>query len=243
LRGGDVLVLGDRDCSVQRRHQKLIEEAPAPTLGQDLRRRIHESARAIGRYLAYENAGTVEFVVDDVSSDYFFLEVNARLQVEHPVTEMVTGIDIVRSQFEIASGDPISPRIADEPPVRGSSIECRVNAESPEHNFRPSPGRLQTWRPPVSSGVRVDTHCYSGYVVPPYYDSLLAKVITFGASRDEAIENMIEALRSFEVRGVDTTIAWTAGLIASEEFAEARIHTRWVDERGVDERGMAITPG
>jgi acetyl-CoA carboxylase biotin carboxylase subunit len=230
LPGGIVLVLGDRDCSVQRRHQKLIEEAPAPTLADELRTSLHNSAKRIGELLGYENAGTVEFVVDDATGEYFFLEVNSRLQVEHPVTEAVTGIDIVRTQFEIASGAPLDAHVRDEPQQRGVAIECRINAENPELNFQPSPGRLLTWQPPTFGCARIDTHCYSGYVVPPYYDSLLAKVIAYGGNREEAVENMAEALRTFTVEGVSTTISWATSLVTSSEFRSNQIHTRWVDE-------------
>ena len=230
---GEILVLGDRDCSVQRRHQKLVEEAPAPTLNDELRKSLHDSARDIARSLGYRNAGTVEFVVDDATGEYFFLEVNARLQVEHPVTEAVTGIDIVRTQFEISCGGEVSPLVRDDPTSRGSAIECRINAECPEQDFRPSPGRLGMWRPPMSGCVRVDSHCYGGYVVSPYYDSLLAKVIAFGANRGEAIENMLEALDAFQVEGVDTTIGWQRALVASDQFATTTIHTRWVDDQSL----------
>jgi acetyl-CoA carboxylase biotin carboxylase subunit len=229
----EILVLGDRDCSVQRRHQKLIEEAPAPTLSDDLRRQLHESARKIGEYLRYENAGTVEFVVDEGTGEFFFLEVNARLQVEHPITEAVTGIDIVRAQFEVASGAPVSPLLRDEPTAQGTAIECRINAECPARNFQPSPGSLESWRPPTSSCIRVDSHGYGGYVVPPYYDSLLAKVVAFGSSRIEAIKHMVAALQSFEIAGVETTIEWAAQMVASPEFASSQIHTRWVDEQAL----------
>ena len=158
--------------------------------------------------------------MDDATGEYFFLEVNARLQVEHPVTEAVTGIDIVRTQFEISCGGEVSPLVRDDPTSRGSAIECRINAECPEQDFRPSPGRLGMWRPPMSGCVRVDSHCYGGYVVPPYYDSLLAKVIAFGANRGEAIENMLEALDAFQVEGVDTTIGWQRALVASDQFRD-----------------------
>ena len=228
--GGIVFVLGDRDCSVQRRHQKLVEEAPAPALTEDLRANLHASAKRIGELLGYENAGTVEFVIDDATGEYFFLEVNSRLQVEHPVTEAVTGIDIVRTQFEIASGAVLDAHVRDEPKQSGVAIECRINAESPDLNFQPSPGRLLTWQPPTLGCVRIDTHCYGGYTVPPYYDSLLAKVISYGANREEAIEHMAEALRTFTVEGVSTTIGWATSLVTSAEFRSNQIHTRWVDE-------------
>lgn len=233
LVNGDVLVLGDRDCSVQRRHQKLIEEAPAPTLTEQLRINLHDSARRIGQRLQYENAGTVEFVVDDVTGEYFFLEVNARLQVEHPVTETVTGIDIVRTQFEVASRSPLDVLVRDQPPSRGVAIECRINAECPALNFQPSPGTIRTWRPPTYGAVRIDSHCHGGYTVSPFYDSLIAKAIAFGADRNEAIANMATALRAFEVEGIETTISWATQIVTSSEFAESQIHTRWVDQQYV----------
>lgn len=230
LSDGSVVALGDRDCSVQRRHQKLVEEAPAPTLTEELRSRLHDSARRIGREFEYENVGTVEFLVDDVTAEYFFLEVNSRLQVEHPVTEAVTGIDIVRTQLEIASGSPVGRQVRDEPIHRGCAIECRINAEDPARKFRPSPGQVELWYPPTMGCTRVDTHCYAGYVVPPYYDSLLAKVIAAGTTREEAIDNMVEALRNFTVTGIDTTIEWSRDIVSSREFRSSEVYTCWVDE-------------
>ena len=225
---GAVVHLADRDCTVQRRYQKLIEEAPAPAVPEDVRERLTESAVAIARALAYRSAGTVEFLVDLDHDELTFLEINTRLQVEHPVTEVVTGVDIVREQLRIAAGAPLSFTQGDVI-VTGHAIECRVNAESVEAGFVPSPGAVATWSPPHSADVRVDSHVYPGYVVPPYYDSLLAKLIVRGPDRDSAIERLGRALDSFTVTGVDTTIGLHRQITAHADFRNNRVNTQWLE--------------
>ena len=226
---GNVVHLGERDCSTQRRHQKLIEEAPSPALDAHLRSELAEAAMRLASSVNYVGAGTVEFVFDDDTQRWYFLEMNTRIQVEHPVTEMVTGLDLVAEQIRIAAGEAIS-FTQDEIHIGGHAIECRINAEDATRNFTPVPGRLQTWIAPEGPGVRVDTHCFPGYLVPPYYDSLLAKVIVHGADRSEAIARMSEALRRFEVVGVPTTAPFHRQVIAHDDFKAGRITTRWVEQ-------------
>jgi len=226
---GNIVHLGERDCSTQRRHQKLIEEAPSPILDAVLRERLCESALRLARRAGYRSAGTIEFVYDEAANDAYFLEMNTRIQVEHPVTEEVTGQDLVAEQIRIAAGEPISFAQNDVHPT-GHAIECRINAEDAARGFMPSPGRLERWAPPAAPDIRVESHCYPGYVVPPYYDSLLAKVIVRGADRNAAIDRMIEALNGFEVAGVATTIPFQLQVLRHDDFRAARVHTRWVDD-------------
>ncbi len=230
---GTTLHLGERDCSLQRRHQKLIEEAPAPGLDDGLRRGLAEAAVTVAREAGYRGAGTIEFLVDATRGRYYFLEMNTRIQVEHPVTEMVTGIDLVAAQLRVAAGEPLAFAQPDVR-VQGHAIECRINAESPEKGFRPSPGAITDWRPPVGDGIRVDTHCYPGYVVPPFYDSLLAKLIAFADDRETARRRLCGALDGFVVDGVATTIGFHRRLLDSPEFARGDVHTRWVEESFLD---------
>jgi acetyl-CoA carboxylase biotin carboxylase subunit len=226
---GNVVALGERDCSYQRRYQKLLEEGPASDLSPGLRGDLREAALALARELKYESAGTIEFVVDLDRESFSFLEVNTRVQVEHPVTEMISGVDIVRHQLRIAGGQPL--RITqDDIVLSGHAIECRINAEVPEDGFRPSPGRLTRWVAPQSSYVRVDTHCYPGYLVAPYYDSLLAKVITWGADRDEAVHRMEYALAHLRVEGLSTTAGFHQAVIRHPDFRARRVNTRWVED-------------
>jgi acetyl-CoA carboxylase, biotin carboxylase subunit len=236
--GERVIHLGDRDCSVQRRYQKLIEEAPAPGLDPDLRERLHAAAVALGAHLGYRGAGTVEFLVDADRGAFYFLEVNARIQVEHPVTEAVTGLDIVAEQISIAEGRPLRLGQADVR-LAGHAIECRINAEDPAHDFRPSPGTVSRAVFPVSVGggrgdgsVRVDTHMQAGAAVPAYYDSLLAKVIAHGADRDEALEMLRAALDRCAVEGVVTNLPMQRAVIGSPGFAGGGVDTgylgRWL---------------
>ena len=227
-RFGAVIHLGERDCSLQRRYQKIIEESPAPRL-DDIRARIQDAATTLAANVRYENAGTIEFIVDADSQEFFFLEMNTRIQVEHPVTEMVTGIDLVREQIRIADGNPLGLSQSDVK-FEGHAIECRINAESPDHDFRPCPGRISRWAPPSGAGIRVDTHCYEGYVVPPFYDSLLAKVIVHAPSRPQAIEKMAAALLEFDLAGIDTTIPLLRNLIQRPEFLDGRTNVRWVED-------------
>jgi acetyl-CoA carboxylase biotin carboxylase subunit len=225
-----VVHLGERDCSTQRRHQKLIEEAPSPAVGTSLGARITEAALLLAQRVHYEGAGTVEFVLDDDTQHCFFLEMNTRIQVEHPVTEMVTGHDIVIEQIRVAAGEPLSFG-QHEVKLVGHAIECRINAEDPARNFLPCPGRLDAWRPPQGGTVRVDTHCFPGYMVPPFYDSLLAKVIVHAPTRAGAIKEMCAALNDFEVVGVPTTIPFHRRALAHEDFRSGQVTTRWVEEK------------
>jgi acetyl-CoA carboxylase biotin carboxylase subunit len=236
---GNIAHLGDRDCSLQRRYQKVLEEAPAAALSVELRARLAAAAVALGRELDYVGAGTVEFLVDLDRHDFVFLEVNTRIQVEHPVTEMVTGIDIVREQLRIAAGSPLSFR-QDDVVIRGHSIECRINAESVTSGFLPTPGRVTRWRPPEGPGIRLDTHVFAGYDVPPYYDSLLAKLIVGGTDRADAIRNLAMALTSFEVEGIDTTIELHQQIVQHPDFCADNINTKWLEN--VLLRELASTP-
>ena len=222
---GTVIHLGERDCSTQRRHQKLVEEACAPEISDALRSEIHESALKLARNIGYENAGTVEFVYDCDAQKFYFLEMNTRLQVEHPVTEMVTGVDIVAEQLNIASGGKLSYS-QDDIALKGHAIECRINAENPFEDFRPTPGILSTWEIPQGPGIRVDTHCHSGYMVPIYYDSLIAKVIAHGNDREHARKRMLCALREFSVEGISTTIPFLTKVLESDEFRLGKVSTR-----------------
>jgi len=235
---GNVLHLGERDCSTQRRHQKLIEEAPSPAIDGDLRRRLCEAALRLARHANYRSAGTVEFVFDEECREAYFLEMNTRIQVEHPVTEMVTGHDLVAQQIRTAGGEPVSFTQQDVR-IDGHAIECRINAEDPRRKFMPCPGQLEIWAPPAGDDVRVDSHCFAGCRIPPFYDSLLAKVIVRGASRAATIDRMVEALAAFKVAGVPTTIPFHLDVLRSDDFRGARVHTRWVDEMAAETRVTA----
>ena len=228
-RHGNNLHLFERDCSVQRRYQKLIEEAPAPGLSSGLRERLCQAALGITEAIRYENAGTVEFIFDQDKGSFHFLEMNTRIQVEHPVTEMTTGIDLVQEQIRVAQGEPISFSQSQVVP-RGHAIECRINAERPREDFRPSPGLITCWEPPEGPGIRVDSHCYAGYSVPPYYDSLLAKLIVSGNTRMEAIARLQRALANFQVAGVHTTIPFLASLVERADFIAGRVNTGWLEK-------------
>jgi acetyl-CoA carboxylase biotin carboxylase subunit len=227
--GGRVIHLAERDCSLQRRHQKILEEAPSPAVSPSLRRGLTEAALRLVRAVAYQGAGTVEFVLDPVAGRFYFIEMNTRIQVEHPVTEMITGLDLVALQLRLAAGEALPLAQADVSLV-GHAIECRINAEEPEKSFRPCPGTVTTWVPPDGDGVRVDTHIEPGTVVPPYYDSLLAKVVVHGADRTAAIARLREALAAFQVGGVSTTVGFHRGLVEHPDFIASRVHTRWVEE-------------
>ncbi len=226
---GKIVHLGERDCSLQRRHQKLIEESPSPVVNSPLRARMADAALCLAKHVSYVNAGTVEFVLDLDSMKFYFLEMNTRIQVEHPVTEMVTGIDLVAEQIQIASGEPLSIS-QDEVQFDGHAIECRINAEILEQNFMPSPGRITEWEPPAGPGIRVDTHCYPGYVVPPFYDSMLAKLIVHGQDRGVAISRMTKALGSFKVNGIHSTLPFHRAIIAHPDFTNSRVTTQWVEQ-------------
>jgi acetyl-CoA carboxylase biotin carboxylase subunit len=226
---GTVVHLGHRDCTLQRRYQKLIEEAPAVGLPAELERAIVDAATRLIGALAYQGAATCEFLVDAERNTHAFLEINARLQVEHPVTEMVTGIDIVREQLRIAGGAPLSFG-QDDVEVRGHAIEVRINAERPEDGFLPAPGRLARWVAPIGADVRVDTACYPGWSVPPHYDSLLAKVIAYGADRGAALQRIDHALRHLRVEGVPTTTGFALDVLHHPDVAAGRVHTRWLED-------------
>jgi acetyl-CoA carboxylase biotin carboxylase subunit len=225
---GAIVHLGDRDCSTQRRFQKLVEEAPATVLSNDLRQRLADAAVALGRRLDYRGAGTVEFLVDLDRGEFSFLEVNTRVQVEHPVTEMVTGVDIVRQQLRLAAGEPLSFSQADVA-VRGHAIECRINAESVTDGFLPSPGTITRWNPPTGDHVRVDSHAFVGYEISPYYDSLIAKLIVTGVDRAATIDATLHALDEFEIEGVETTRELHRAVLSHDDFRNDAINTRWLE--------------
>ena len=227
-RHGNVVHLGERDCSIQRRHQKLLEEAPSPALDPELRRRMGEAAVAAARSIDYEGAGTVEFLLDR-SGGFYFMEMNTRIQVEHPVTEMVTGIDLIAEQLRIAGGESISVR-QEEIQLNGHAIECRINAEDATHNFRPAPGRITGWLPPGGPGVRVDSHVYTGYDIPPFYDSLIGKLIVWGRDRSSAMTRMKRALNECAVTGIPTTVEFHLDLLERREFIEGDVHTKFVEQ-------------
>ncbi|TGG86666.1 MAG: acetyl-CoA carboxylase biotin carboxylase subunit [Aphanocapsa feldmannii 277cV] len=227
-RYGNVVHLGERDCSIQRRHQKLLEEAPSPVLDPGQRRRMGEAAVAGARAINYEGAGTVEFLLDR-SGAFYFMEMNTRIQVEHPVTEMVTGIDLVAQQIRIAAGEPLDIS-QDEIQLNGHAIECRINAEDPAKGFRPAPGRISGWLPPGGPGVRVDSHVYTDYEIPPFYDSLIGKLIVWGRDRDQAIRRMERALGECAVTGVPTTIDFHLEVLRRPEFLDGRLHTKFVEQ-------------
>lgn len=223
---GNVVHLWERDCSVQRRHQKLIEESPSPALDGPTRKAICDAAVKLAAGIGYVGAGTVEFIYDAESKNFFFIEMNTRIQVEHPVTEALTGLDLVAEQLRVAAGDKLSFGSVES---TGHAIELRINAEDSTRGFIPSPGTLTAWRPPLIRGVRFDSHVYRGYAVPRYYDSLLGKLIVHSPDRSQAIERALAALDCFEAEGVVTTIPFHRGLLSRPEFIEAKIHTRWVD--------------
>jgi acetyl-CoA carboxylase, biotin carboxylase subunit len=225
---GNAVHLGERDCSLQRRFQKVVEEGPAIILPAELRRRLHEAALRLVRHVAYVNAGTVEFLYDADRRAFHFIEMNARIQVEHPVSEMITGIDIVREQLRIAAGEALS---FDQGQVRftGHAIECRINAECPAQDFRPAPGRISRWRPPAGEWVRLDTHCTDGYLVPPFYDSMIGKLIVHASDRDAAIVRMREALHGFQIGGIETNIDFHKFVIDHPDYRSGCVNTRWLE--------------
>jgi acetyl-CoA carboxylase biotin carboxylase subunit len=225
---GNVVHLFERDCSIQRRYQKMVEESPSPVVSSSLRQEICRAAVSIAQHIKYENAGTVEFIFDQDQRQFYFLEMNTRIQVEHPVTEMVTGIDLVKEQIRIAAGDPVGFH-QEAVKLKGHAIECRINAESPEEQFQPCPGRIEQWVSPEGSDIRVDSHCYSGYFVPPFYDSLLAKLITNGSNRHEAVDRMRDALAKFVVSGIHTTIPFYQFMLKHSDYLNGKVNTRWVE--------------
>ncbi|MCL6547948.1 MAG: acetyl-CoA carboxylase biotin carboxylase subunit [Alicyclobacillus sp.] len=231
-RHGNVIHLGERDCSVQRRLQKLVEEAPCPVLSPETRAAMGEAAVAAARAVGYVGAGTVEFIYAPDDGRFYFMEMNTRIQVEHPVTEWVTGVDLVREQILAAAGEPLSVSQADVV-LRGHAIECRINAEDPERNFLPSAGRITEYLPPGGIGVRVDSAAYPGYTVPPHYDSMIAKLIVWAPTREQAIRRMLRALGEYRVEGVKTTIPFHIHLLQHEKFVSGDVTTRFLEEHDV----------
>ena len=225
---GTMRHLGERDCTVQRRHQKLVEEGPSPVLSQDVRAAICDAAEALAKGVGYVGAGTVEFIYEPKSETFCFIEMNTRIQVEHPVTEMLIGHDLVAEQFRVARGDALSVHIPADGP-RGHAIEFRINAEDWRSGFRPSPGRVDRWRPLAHPNVRVDTFMHPGAQIQPFYDSMIGKLIVHGASRDEALETARAAIDGFDIAGVATTLDFHRALIADPDFVAGAIHTRWVE--------------
>lgn len=225
---GHVIHLGERDCSIQRRLQKLLEETPSPVLSSDMRDKMGEAAVKAAEAVAYTGAGTVEFIYDYNDEAFYFMEMNTRIQVEHPVTEMVTGIDLIKAQILVASGKPLEYEQKDIT-FSGWAIECRINAENPAKNFMPSPGKITMYLPPGGLGVRIDSAAYPGYAIPPYYDSMIAKVITYGKTRKEAISRMKRALSEFVIEGVHTTIPFHLNLLNHEKFVEGKFNTKFLE--------------
>ena len=231
---GNVIHLGERDCSVQRRNQKLIEEAPSSVVSPYMRRKMGDSAVRAASAIGYHGVGTVEFLFDTNSSKYYFLEMNTRIQVEHPVTEMVTNVDLVREQIRMEMDEPLD-LTQRQIFIRGHAVECRINAEDPEKNFMPSLGEINTFRLPGGPGIRVDTHIHKGYKVLPYYDSLLAKVIAHGKDREEALIRMNRALKEMKIEGLKTTIPFHREMINDIQFRECSIHTHSIESRELNE--------
>lgn len=225
---GHIVYLGERDCSIQRRHQKLLEEAPSCIVDSKLRKRLGETAVKAARAVNYVNAGTIEFLLDE-KNNFYFMEMNTRIQVEHPVTEMVTGIDLIKQQFFVAAGEKLKFKQEDIK-IKGVAIECRINAEDFENNFMPSPGKIETLTLPGGPGIRLDTHIYPGYTIPPFYDSMIAKVIAYGASRQEAIKIMLRALHEFNISPIKTTIPFHIKLLGNPQFIKGNISTHFVQE-------------
>jgi acetyl-CoA carboxylase biotin carboxylase subunit len=226
-RYGNTIHLGERECSLQRRHQKIIEEAPSMHLDEELRAKMGKAACAVATAVNYESLGTCEFLMDE-KKNFYFMEMNTRIQVEHPVTEMVTGLDLVREQFLVAMGESLRLKQSDIK-LTGHSIECRINAED-AYNFMPSPGKIETLIWPGGLGVRVDSGVYQGFSVPPYYDSMLAKLITYGATRKEAKVKMLRALRECVVEGIKTNIPLHQKILEHNDFSEGEVYTKWIEE-------------
>ncbi|MEY4518229.1 MAG: biotin carboxylase [Cyanobacteriota bacterium] len=225
---GNVVHLGERDCSIQRRHQKLLEEAPSAVLSAELRQKMGDAAVRAAKSINYVGAGTIEFLLDK-SGNFYFMEMNTRIQVEHPVTEMVTSIDLIAEQIRVAQGEKL--RFTQEQvQLRGHAIECRINAEDPKHNFRPHPGRISAYLPPGGPGVRMDSHVYTDYEIPAYYDSLIGKLIVWGENRDLAIKRMRRALRECAITGVPTTIEFHQRILETPAFLNGEIYTNFIAE-------------
>ncbi|MGX5608969.1 acetyl-CoA carboxylase biotin carboxylase subunit [Bacillus cereus] len=228
---GNVIHLGERDCSIQRRHQKLVEEAPSPALNESLRRRMGEAAVKAAQAVNYCGAGTVEFLLDK-NGDFYFMEMNTRIQVEHPVTEMITGVDLIKEQISVAFGNKLMIKQKDIR-ITGHAIECRINAENPAKNFMPSPGTIHMYLPPGGYGVRVDSSCYPGYTVSPFYDSMVAKLIVHGKDRNEAIQRMKRALNEFVIDGINTTIPFHIELLNHPDFIAGEFDTGFLEKNNI----------
>ena len=226
---GNVVHLGERDCSMQRRNQKIIEECPSPFLSEEMRQKMGKASVDLARAIGYENAGTIEYLLDASGENFFFMEMNTRIQVEHPVTEEVMGCDLIKEQIKIASGLPLSDYVRFAKP-RGHSIECRINAEDPFNSFMPSPGVIDFWYSPGGRGVRLDTHVYSKYEIPPYYDSMIAKLIVSAATREAAIARMKNALNNFTIHGIKTTIPFQHEIISHKDFQEGNYDITWLEK-------------
>jgi acetyl-CoA carboxylase, biotin carboxylase subunit len=225
---GNTIHLGERDCSIQRRLQKLLEETPSPALDEEIREKMGNAAVKAAKAVAYTGAGTVEFIYDYRNRQFYFMEMNTRIQVEHPVTEMVTGVDLIKEQIRVASGERLSLE-QEEVTFNGWAIECRINAENPAKNFMPSAGKIKMYLPPGGLGVRVDSAAYPGYTIPPYYDSMIAKVIVHGSTREEAISRMRRALSEFVIEGIHTTIPFHLKLLSHEQFVEGQFNTKFLE--------------
>ncbi|MEO8893540.1 MAG: acetyl-CoA carboxylase biotin carboxylase subunit, partial [Coleofasciculaceae cyanobacterium] len=225
---GNVIHLGERDCSIQRRHQKLLEEAPSPSLTPELRQKMGDAAVMAAKSINYVGAGTVEFLLDS-SGEFYFMEMNTRIQVEHPVTEMITGLDLISEQIRIAQGEKLQ-LTQEQVVLKGHAIECRINAEDPDRNFRPQPGIISGYLPPGGPGVRMDSHVYTDYEIPPYYDSLIGKLIVWGPNRDAAINRMKRALRECAITGVPTTINFHQRILETPAFLEGEVYTNFVEQ-------------
>ena len=237
---GRVIHLGERDCSIQRRNQKVIEECPSPIMTSGLRKKMGNAAVKLAKSVDYENTGTIEFLVDD-NGHFYFMEMNTRLQVEHTITEEVYGCDLVKEQIRIAAGERLSPHV-EHAQARLHAVECRINAEDPENNFQSSPGRINFYYAPGGRGVRIDSHAYTGYVVPPYYDSLIAKIITAGATRASAINRMRRALDEYYVTGIKTTVPFHAAIMRSGEFRDGKYDTGFVERMMSSEKFHLVRP-
>jgi acetyl-CoA carboxylase biotin carboxylase subunit len=233
---GHFIHLGERDCSMQRRNQKIIEECPSPLLTPEMRERMGTASVNLIKAINYQNAGTIEYLVDEAGENFYFMEMNTRIQVEHPVTEEVMGCELIKEQIRVAAGESLSRHVLDATP-RGHSIECRINAEDPYNKFMPSPGTITLWYAPGGKGVRVDTHVYSGYSVPPYYDSMIAKLIITGATREIAIARMKRALGEFTIHGIKTTIPFQQEILNHPDFAAGTYDIGWVG-RFLEEKGL-----
>jgi acetyl-CoA carboxylase, biotin carboxylase subunit len=232
---GNVIHLGERDCSIQRRHQKLLEEAPSPVLTPELREKMGMAAVMAAKSINYVGAGTVEFLLDQ-SGAFYFMEMNTRIQVEHPVTEMITGLDLIAEQIRIAQGERLQ-LTQDQVVLKGHAIECRINAEDPDRSFRPQPGRISGYLPPGGPGVRMDSHVYTDYEIPPYYDSLIGKLIVWGPNRDAAIKRMQRALRECAITGVPTTIGFHQKVLETPAFLEGEVYTNFVEQMMLSRKG------